>query len=194
MIRVQKKEKFVVLDKTCSIDNKLSWKAKGLHTYLMGLPDGWVVSIVDLAQRSRDGHDSTLAGIKELIQAGYLKLTQARQDNGRFSKGDYIVYETPQRLIDGDENMGELPALSDTSTSPQPENPVVVPRRGNPVLENPGTVYPAPVKQQLLNNNINKYLNNKKTAAMDEAQAVDVKTIKFAAAENFSTDNLRITS
>ena len=42
--RIKKENPFIMLDKTCINDNRLSWKAKGLHTYIMGLPDDWKIT------------------------------------------------------------------------------------------------------------------------------------------------------
>lgn len=97
IIRILKKERnFVLLEKTCLQDKALSWKAKGLHTYLMSLPDDWQLSIPELVRHSADGRDATYAGIKELTHAGYMTQLQVRCGNGRFGKGDYIVHEVPQ--------------------------------------------------------------------------------------------------
>lgn len=40
-VKHHKKTKFTVLDNTCVQDKELSWKSKGVHTYLMSLPDDW---------------------------------------------------------------------------------------------------------------------------------------------------------
>ena len=50
IIRVikDKSNPYVMLNKTCLRDEKLSWKAKGLHSYLLSLPDDWQIYIEDL--------------------------------------------------------------------------------------------------------------------------------------------------
>lgn len=94
--RHKKKKNFTMLDNTASHDNSLSWKAKGLHTYLMTLPDDWKINITDLTNRSKDGRDGTAAAIKELLAAGYLTRTQVLDEKHRFSGYDYHIFETPE--------------------------------------------------------------------------------------------------
>ena len=91
---------YVMLNKTCLCDEKLSWKAKGLHSYLLSLPDDWKIYIEDLKNRSKDGRDSTTSAINELMKKGYIKRTPIKDDKtGKFKGGyDYEVYEIPMEL------------------------------------------------------------------------------------------------
>lgn len=52
IIKRHKNNNFVVLDKTALNDPNLSWQAKGLHSYLMGLPTEWEVNVRDLTNRT----------------------------------------------------------------------------------------------------------------------------------------------
>lgn len=99
IIRVlkDKSNPYVMVNKTCLQDNDLSWKAKGLHTYLMSLPDDWQIYLDDLKNRSKDGRDATSNILRELISRGYVKRT-ARRDpatNKLLGGFDYEVYEIP---------------------------------------------------------------------------------------------------
>lgn len=94
-ISIKKKtENFIVLDKTALNDSRLSWKAKGIHSYLMSLPDDWDLFISDLENRSKDGRDSTRAAINELIEHGYI-FRKTKKEKGKFMGYDYSVYENP---------------------------------------------------------------------------------------------------
>jgi len=95
IIKRHKKNNFLVLDKTALNDPSLSWQAKGLHAYLMGLPIEWEVNVRDLTNRSTNGKDSTSAVINELIKAGYVKRERITE-KGKFAGYDYSVFETPQ--------------------------------------------------------------------------------------------------
>lgn len=53
-------------------DEKLSWKAKGLYSYIYSKPDGWDFSGRRMCKQAADGRDGTLSGIKELEEAGYI--------------------------------------------------------------------------------------------------------------------------
>lgn len=74
VLRIHKKQQnFLILDKTCLNEDSLSWGAKGLHAYLMSLPDDWKVQVSDLRKRATNGRDAVRALLCELEQSGYLK-------------------------------------------------------------------------------------------------------------------------
>ena len=72
----------------------LSWKAKGLHLYLMSRPPGWQIRYNDLLQRAKDSKTSLSSAIKELQDAGYLNI-EPEQDkgSGHFTGSRWVVAE-----------------------------------------------------------------------------------------------------
>lgn len=85
---------YVMIDRR-PIDNpNLSFKAKGILTYLMSRPDGWEVSVADLINHAKDGEASTRAGMKELKDAGHFKYTRMR-GGGRITGWLIEVFEVP---------------------------------------------------------------------------------------------------
>lgn len=83
---------YVMVDRR-PIDNPaLSYKAKGILTYLMSRPDGWEVSVADLIKHATDGEASVRAGLKELKQAGHMKYT-AMRGKGRITGWLIEVFE-----------------------------------------------------------------------------------------------------
>lgn len=98
---------FVQIDKGILSDENLSWKAKGILAYLLSKPDGWVTYLTDIEKRAKDGRDSVSSGIKELLDAGYLKRTRVREQ-GRFKGWEYSVYESPDEATEnGNSEIGE---------------------------------------------------------------------------------------
>lgn len=112
-----KSNPYVMLNKTCLRDDQLSWKAKGLHSYLLSLPDDWQIYIEDLKNRSKDGKESTSNTIKELINAGYVKRIAKRDSKtNRFIGGfEYEVYEIPINIVE------DLPKDTKSRESGNPE-------------------------------------------------------------------------
>jgi len=85
---------YVMIDRR-PVDNKeLSFKAKGILTYLMSRPDGWEVSVADLVKHSTDGESSIRSGLKELKDAGHMKYTTSRNE-GRITGWLIEVFEVP---------------------------------------------------------------------------------------------------
>lgn len=135
-----KSNPYVMLNKTCLCDEKLSWKAKGLHSYLLSLPDDWQIYIEDLKNRSKDGRDSTTTAVNELIALGYIKRTPSKDEKtGKFKGGyDYEVYEMPIEV-------NESRAINRVTEKPKSDKTEI---GKNPIPENP----------KLLNNKLK--LNN----------------------------------
>jgi hypothetical protein len=72
----------------------LSWKAKGIHTYLLSLPETWIVRLNHLKSISTDGYDSTVAGVNELLDKKYLWRRPCCGENP--GGWEYYVYQYPQ--------------------------------------------------------------------------------------------------
>jgi len=84
----------IILRKTIQ-NKKLSWKARGLLTYLLSLPDDWKVSQKNLEDQASDGENSLRSGMKELIEVGHVVRTWVRNEKGRIVDCLYDIYESP---------------------------------------------------------------------------------------------------
>ena len=124
-------------------DERLSFKAIGIHTYLMSKPDGWEANTGDLVARHPDGMAAVRSGIEELIQYGYIKRRRVVNEFGQVVRWTMDVYETSQLAI-----------------TPECENQIVV----NPECENrtPECGFPQVGNRTLV---INEYRENKYIAA-----------------------------
>lgn len=79
-------------------DNHLSWKAKGIHTYLITRPPDWQLNYQDLYNRATDGKASVQSGIDELKQYGYLKIISHRDEQNKITSWEWVVTEDPKTL------------------------------------------------------------------------------------------------
>ncbi|MDE6388325.1 MAG: helix-turn-helix domain-containing protein [Lachnospiraceae bacterium] len=93
VIRVVKNCNYTTLSNYHFRDKRLSWKAKGLLSTMLSLPDDWNYTIEGLASLSDDGIKATNSGLAELEKCGYLTRKQLRDDNGHFIAMEYIIYE-----------------------------------------------------------------------------------------------------
>lgn len=123
--RIQKNRDFTVMSNYHLRDRNLSYKAKGLLSFMLSLPDDWDYSLKGLVAISKESHDAIKTAIDELKQNGYLKIDKVRTKSGKFSY-DYYVYEIPtfNREISEKKPEGDFPYL---------DNPEVE----EPALENP---------------------------------------------------------
>ena len=76
-------------------DKRLSWKAKGLLSTMLSLPDNWNYTIEGLSSLSDDGVKATNSGLAELEKYGYLIRKQLRDGKGHFVMMEYTIYEKP---------------------------------------------------------------------------------------------------
>lgn len=74
-------------------DPNLSFKAKGILTYLLSKPDAWQTIIEDVVKHGSDGHSSVSSGLDELRKAGYIKKIGVRNEKGHFTHWETKIYE-----------------------------------------------------------------------------------------------------
>ena len=155
-------------------DVNLSWKAKGLITYIMSLPPDWQLNLSDLKKRSKDGRDATAAGLRELITNGYCQRCKVRGDGGTFVGCDYEVSDIKE--FEPEQPQTENPFMD----TPQTENPVAV----NPETEKPDTGKPTLIntnpsnKTDIPNTNPSKPANGVVGDLFPDEKGVDDKDKK----------------
>lgn len=155
-------------------DVNLSWKAKGLITYIMSLPPNWQLNLSDLKKRSKDGRDATAAGLRELITNGYCQRCKVRGDGGTFVGCDYEVSDIKE--FEPEQPQTENPFMD----TPQTENPVAV----NPETEKPDTGKPTLIntnpsnKTDILNTNPSKPANEVVGNLFPDEKGIDDKDKK----------------
>lgn len=114
-IKKKKESNYTQLDNTCVKDERLNWKEKGVHTYLMTLPSDWKIYMSEIVKHSRDGKAALYSAVQGLENFGYLKRIRNRDKNGRFENLVYIVYEEPSQA-DNDEPLSENPEMEKSNT------------------------------------------------------------------------------
>ena len=97
IIRVEKHTKnFVVLNKNFLEDKRLSFKSKGILTYLLSKPDDWTVRVNELISASTDGESSVRSALKELETCGYYRKYRVRTEDGsKIARWESVIYESP---------------------------------------------------------------------------------------------------
>lgn len=153
IFRIEKKTDFTIISNTHFRDKNLSWKAKGLLSTILSLPEDWDYSLTGLTALSKDGRDSCNAAIKELEKNGYLLRRQIRE-NGKIVDWEYIVFEKP------------VTDLPDTK-KPHTEKPVT----DFPHLEKPHVGNP----QQLSTNKQSTNISITKELNIKEKESVNTK-------------------
>lgn len=94
VFRINKTKNYTVMSNYHLQDKNLSFKAKGLLSCMLSLPDDWNYSIRGLASISKEGIKAINSILKELEENYYLKRERKQENNGRFYY-EYNIYETP---------------------------------------------------------------------------------------------------
>lgn len=107
IFRIEKTKNYTIMSNYHLKDKKLSFKAKGLLSYMLSLPDTWDFSLNGLCSASKDNLTSIRSTLKELQEYNYLvikKLMPNETKSGRIEY-EYIVYEQP---VDKKQDIGFL--------------------------------------------------------------------------------------
>lgn len=119
-IKKDKDNPYLMMNKEPLNNANLSWKAKGLLTYLLSLPDDWKIYEEEISKHAKDGKDSLKSAIKELITNGYIERERIRNSSGQLKGYAYCVYEVPNhngKSIDGNSNDGESATTNNNYTN-----------------------------------------------------------------------------
>lgn len=99
VIRVIKNKNYTVMSNTHLKDKRLSLKAIGLLSVVLGLPDYWHYTVNGLVGIVKDGKDSVESAIKELKKNGYLRVEKIYpNENSNRIQYQYTFFENPQEV------------------------------------------------------------------------------------------------
>ena len=126
VFRVERTQNYTVMSNYHLRDKTISFKAKGLLSLMLSLPEDWDYTLAGLARISLEGKDAIRAAVVELEKAGYVQRRQTTDKAGKFGSNEYIIREYP------------------ASHEPPPEGP----SSASPLSENPMTAEPSTVSTQ----------------------------------------------
>lgn len=133
VFRVEKTRDYTVMSNYHLKDNGLTLKSKGLLSMMLSLPNEWNYTTRGLAAICKEGVDSIGSALRELEKEGYLIRHRLRDDKGKITDTEYVIYERPQKPDTGGPHTGP-PSM----VHPYTENPYTAyPNTVSPCTENP---------------------------------------------------------
>lgn len=87
--------KFTVISNNEVQDKRLSWKARGIFSYLWSMPDNWDFYETEVTKHAPDGRNSLRTGLKELEKYGYLRRKRVRV-NGHLGGTAWFLTDSPK--------------------------------------------------------------------------------------------------
>ena len=92
IIRTRATQRFTLLRNSILEDPNLSFKAKGLLSYLLSRPNNWRCNLQHLQTIGRDGRDSLRTAMREIRDAGYAKLVSRKHKvTGKFAGKEWTI-------------------------------------------------------------------------------------------------------
>jgi hypothetical protein len=93
---------FVVVGNDEARDSRLSFRARGLHHYLLSLPPGWRVTTAQLGKDNPEGREAIRTALNELVKLGYVTRAKRQDERGRWFT-TMTVHDKPQDVTPGDD-------------------------------------------------------------------------------------------
>jgi len=121
-------------------DSSLTLKSKGLLSMMLSLPDEWNYTTRGLAAICKEGVDSIGTALKELERAGYIQRHRLRDEKGKITDTEYVIFERPQIQPHTEQPKTALPHTEKPHTE-------------NPYMEKPDTALPCTDNPVQLNTN-----------------------------------------
>ena len=97
VFKIEKTKGYTIMSNYHLQDRNLTYKAKGLLSFMLSLPDDWDYSLKGLCAISKESRDGIRSILKELQEHHYLEIEKTRGDKGYFEY-NYLIYEIPHYM------------------------------------------------------------------------------------------------
>ena len=98
IFRIKHESNFTDLANEMLNDKAISFKARGLLSFMLSMPNEWRFYRSEIKKHSnQDGGTAIGNAIKELIQAGYLTCKQLKDEQGKWQESEWEVRENPNK-------------------------------------------------------------------------------------------------
>ena len=162
VFRVERNAGYTVMSNHHLRNKNLTLKAKGLLSQMLSLPEDWDFTLAGLSYINRESVDAIRTAIWELEKAGYIKRYQGRDERGKMTAIEYVIYEQPQPLLD-------LPILENPTT----DNPILE----NPTSDKPTSENPTQINKDILNTNLPK--KDKSITDLSNTDSIPILSPRF---------------
>ena len=116
VFRIEKQKNYTVMSNYHLQDRTLSYKAKGLLSFMLSLPEDWDYSMKGLVTVSKENIKAIRSILNELKEHGYLEIQQTRGEKGYY-KYEYIIREIPLDVLQEKNNPDTQKGYTDTGDS-----------------------------------------------------------------------------
>lgn len=97
IFKIEKNRNYTVMSNYHLQDKNLSYKAKGLLSFMLSLPEKWDYSLAGLCSISKESKDVIRTILKELQEQHYVQIEKVKGNKGYFEY-NYLIYEVPYSI------------------------------------------------------------------------------------------------
>lgn len=176
VFKIEKNKEYTIMSNYHLRDRNLSYKAKGLLSFMLSLPEDWDYSLKGLCAISKESRDGIRSILNELKDNNYLEIERVRNDKGLFEY-NYLIYEKPINNERGNENCPDI----------------LYPDTDIPYMDSPSTEKPTQISTNIINTNnkIDKDDKQFKSSFFD-CEEHNVLTIELIRNKYISEDDSQI--
>lgn len=123
--RKRKKNGFTQISNTMLEDERLSWRAKGILSYMLSRPDNWKINKTDLYKKGKEGRDAMQNALNELKELGYLHIYSVKDDKGQIETWIWEYDDMPflptilkNQMTEKPQETGQNVEVSQTTENP----------------------------------------------------------------------------
>lgn len=114
IIRAENRETFTVISNELLNDNRITDKALGTLVRLLSNADHWNLNVNYMVKTGKQGRTAVRSSIAELEKAGYIHRDVVRNQAGRITGTEYLIYESPGQAKGVNET--DTPSMKATTT------------------------------------------------------------------------------
>jgi hypothetical protein len=92
---------FTMIKNSVLRDERISFRARGIHACIMSYPEGHGVDCDRMAKAGLEGRDAIRTAFKELERYRYLVRTRTQGANGQWQTS-VVIYDEPQPMLEAD--------------------------------------------------------------------------------------------
>lgn len=121
--KINKRERdFAQISNNFLRDPKISFKAKGLFSYMFSMQEGWHFTIQSIANQQKDGQAAIIAAMRELKSRGYITYTKNSDGSGTYYLDDCPSFEpNVENPHLGLPKLGKSPRIKNTKLNEKKE-------------------------------------------------------------------------
>lgn len=121
VFKIEKTKDYTVMSNYHLRDKNLSYKAKGLLSFMLSLPDDWDYSLNGLCSINKESRDGIRSILRELQEHHYVEIEKVRGDKGYFEY-NYLIYEMPHWIcLENEKNNPDMENATQINTNKQIE-------------------------------------------------------------------------